>query len=95
MHMRKRVKGSLTVEAAIIIPLAIFVVGVLMYSLFYYHDKIVLNAAASETAIYGSYVKEPREEELKEHMDKLIAVSEQLMADEKMDGDEFRRIMES
>ena len=72
MHMRKRVKGSLTIEAAIIIPLAIFVVGVLMYSLFYYHDKIVLNAAASETAIYGSYVKEPREEELKEHMDSRI-----------------------
>ena len=35
------------------------------------------------------------ERKLKEHMDKLIAVSEQLMADEKMDGDEFRRIMES
>ena len=35
------------------------------------------------------------ERKLKEHMDKLVAVSEQLMVDEKMDGDEFRRIMES
>ena len=35
------------------------------------------------------------ERKLKEHMDKLIAVSEQLMVDEKMDGDDFRRIMES
>ena len=35
------------------------------------------------------------ERKLKEHMDKLIAVSERLMADEKMDGDEFRSIMES
>ena len=35
------------------------------------------------------------ERKLKEHMDKLIAVSEQLMVDEKMDGDDFRLIMES
>ena len=28
------------------------------------------------------------------HMDKLVAVAEQLILDEKMDGDEFRRIME-
>lgn len=31
---------------------------------------------------------------LKAHMDKLTAVAEQLILDEKMDGDEFRRIME-
>jgi len=34
------------------------------------------------------------ERKLKEHMDKLSAVAQQLMVDEKMDGDEFRRIME-
>ena len=35
------------------------------------------------------------ERKLKEHMDKLTAVAEQLILDEKMDGDEFRRIMEA
>ena len=35
------------------------------------------------------------EKKLREHMDKLVAVAEQLMAAEKMDGDEFRRIMEN
>lgn len=34
------------------------------------------------------------ENKLKRHMDKLTAVAEQLILNEKMDGDEFRRIME-
>ena len=34
------------------------------------------------------------ENKLKDHMDKLVAVAEQLILNEKMDGDEFRRIME-
>ncbi|MBR5524384.1 MAG: ATP-dependent zinc metalloprotease FtsH [Clostridia bacterium] len=32
---------------------------------------------------------------LKDHMDKLVKVAEQLMLDEKMDGDVFRQVMES
>ena len=35
------------------------------------------------------------EQKLKEHMDKLVAVAEQLILTEKMDGEEFRRIMEA
>ncbi len=70
--MKKGAKGSLTIEATVIIPLAIFVIGILFYSLFYYHDKIVLHAASSETAIYGSYEKEPTEEALKNHIDSRI-----------------------
>ena len=34
------------------------------------------------------------ERKLKEHMDKLVAVAERLIVTEKMDGEEFRRIME-
>ena len=34
------------------------------------------------------------ERKLQQHMDKLVAVAEQLIQDEKMDGDAFRRIME-
>lgn len=71
--MRRKVKGSLTIEATVIIPLAIFVIGIVFYSFFYYHDKIVLYAAANETAIYGSYAEEPREDELKEHMQGRVA----------------------
>ena len=70
--MKKGVKGSLTIEATIIIPLCIFVIGILLYSLFYYHDKIVLHAASSETAIYGSYEKEPSEEGLENHIESRI-----------------------
>ena len=35
------------------------------------------------------------EKKLKAHMDKLVAVAEQLIVSEKMDGEEFRRIMEA
>ena len=35
------------------------------------------------------------EKKLQQHMDKLVAVAEQLMISEKMDGEEFRRIMEN
>ena len=34
------------------------------------------------------------EKKLSQHMDKLVAVAERLMVTEKMDGDEFRTIME-
>ena len=37
---------------------------------------------------------EATERKLKEHMDKLVAVAERLIVTEKMDGEEFRRIME-
>jgi ATP-dependent Zn protease len=35
------------------------------------------------------------EKKLQIHMDKLVAVAERLMITEKMDGDEFLKIMES
>ena len=35
------------------------------------------------------------EEKLSTHMDKLVAVAERLIAVEKMDGEEFKRIMEN
>jgi cell division protease FtsH len=35
------------------------------------------------------------EQKLSQHMDKLVAVAERLMVTEKMDGDEFRAIMEN
>ena len=49
----KKVRGSFTVEAAVIIPLIMWVFGILLHILFYYHDKNVLTAAAYETAALG------------------------------------------
>lgn len=54
-------------------------------------------AARIDTEVYRILTEAYAETErkLKEHMDKLREVAAQLMVDEKMDGDEFRRIMES
>lgn len=43
-----------TAEAAIIVPLFLFVFGVSLNLLFYYHDKNVIGAAAYETVAIGS-----------------------------------------
>ena len=52
--MRKKIKGSFTVEAAIIVPMILFLFSVLVHILFYYHDKNILMSSAHETAAVGS-----------------------------------------
>lgn len=70
--MKRYVKGSFTIEATVVIPVVLFVVGVLLYLLFYYHDKNVIFAAAHETVVYGSYLENPDEEDLKKHIEERI-----------------------
>ena len=48
--MRKIVRGSVTVEAAVIVPLIVFIFVVLVNIFFYYHDKNILLSTAHETA---------------------------------------------
>jgi hypothetical protein len=47
-------KGSYTVEAAIIVSITVFVLGALIISSFYLHDRAVLQGAACEAAAVGS-----------------------------------------
>ena len=70
--MKQGMRGSFTIEATVIIPIVLFVVGILFYLLFYYHDKNVIMSAAHETIIYGSYMEEPEEETLKTHMEEQV-----------------------
>lgn len=48
------VKGSYTVEAALVFPIVLAVILFLIYSAFYMHNQAVLMEAAYETAIYGT-----------------------------------------
>jgi len=50
----KRLNASMTIETSIIIPLVLFMIMGLILTTFYFHDKNILNGAASETAIVGS-----------------------------------------
>ena len=47
-------KGSFTIEAALIFPMVVFVVIFIVYSAFYMHNEAVICGAVYETAIYGS-----------------------------------------
>lgn len=65
--MRKKVKGSVTIEATVVVPLILFVLGTLFYTLFYYHDKNVLLVGAHETAVYGVGREQQKEMDLENH----------------------------
>lgn len=52
--MKKSLRGSLTVEAAVIIPIILLVFSVLLNILFYYHDKNIIMGAAYETVVRAS-----------------------------------------
>ena len=51
---RRYLKGSMTIEAAFVIPFIFLILMELITSFFFYHDKNILNGAAYETAVVGS-----------------------------------------
>lgn len=63
----KTVRGSFTIEAAVIVPLILFIFGVLVHILFYWHDKNILMSTAHETVALGSSRDEMAEMELKHY----------------------------
>ena len=65
--MKKKLRGSFTVEATYIIPLILIVIGVAMYLLFYYHDKNVLLGTAHETAAYGAGLRKTDQDALENY----------------------------
>lgn len=70
--MRKVVRGSFTIEAAVIVPLILLVFAVALNSLFYYHDRDVIAAAAYETVAVGSGRGEWSEVELESYFQKRL-----------------------
>ena len=57
MEERKNVNGSTVVEMAYIIPLFLFFFVILIHTVFYYHDKVILSGAACETAAVSAQEK--------------------------------------
>ena len=47
--VNKSKKGSITVEMSYILPIAVFLIFLLIHTAFFYHDKAVLCGAAAET----------------------------------------------
>ena len=60
--MRKKyVKGSAVIEMSYIMPLFLLLFLFITYTVFYYHDKLVLNGAAAETAVLGAQLERRKE----------------------------------
>ena len=51
---RKSLKGSAVIEMSYIIPLFLGLFVLIMHTVLYFHDKAILNGAASETAVLGA-----------------------------------------
>lgn len=63
MKERKRVRGSTVVEMAYIMPMFLLLFVLVINTVFYFHDKIILNGAACETAVLGSQIARLKEKE--------------------------------
>lgn len=59
----RRLKGSVTVEAAFLVPFILLIISVTITLLFFYHDKVVMRAVLHETLAVMS-----KEEEVTEKM---------------------------
>ena len=66
--MKRKLRGSLTIELTYLFPLILLVFGVLLHVLFYYHDKNILLGAAHETAAYGAGLEEVQEGAIEEYL---------------------------
>ena len=71
MHLLKRyLKGSYTVEAALIFPIVLYVLLFIIYSAFYLNNCMVLEEAAYETALYGTTLERKDVSMMKQKMQK-------------------------
>ena len=50
---KKELSGSVTVEMSFVLPMIIFIIFLLINTVFYYHDKAVLSGAVAETVEQG------------------------------------------
>lgn len=62
---RENLKAAMTIEMSILVPIILFIIMGLIVSVFYHHDKNILNGAAYETAVVGS-IKFRENEEISE-----------------------------
>ncbi len=51
---QKKLKAALTIEMSFLIPIVLVIFMELIMTIFYYHDKNILNGAAYETSVVGS-----------------------------------------
>ena len=63
MKRRKKVRGSTVVEMAYIMPIFLLLFVLVINTVFFFHDKVILNGAACETAVLGTQRVRMKEKE--------------------------------
>lgn len=66
----RRIKGSYTVEAALVFPIIMYAILFIFYSAFFINNQVVIREAAHETAIYGTTLDRTKTEDMKVMMQK-------------------------
>lgn len=84
--MKKKIGGSLTIEAAIIVPIILWVFAVIIMLLIYYHDKNVVTAVAYETAVVGCKAEEVKLEDVEVYFQKRLSGKLLLFSSVKMEA---------
>ncbi len=60
--MKYRLKGSYTIEAALILPLIMTVIVFIIYMSFFLHDRAVMSACAYQAALKASLIRTGEED---------------------------------
>lgn len=58
----KELKGVITVEMSYILPMILSVLLLIIYTVFYFHDKNILIGAAAETTVLGAQIERKPDE---------------------------------
>lgn len=53
-EVKTEMSGIMTIELACLMPILMLVFQMILYSTFYYHDKVILLAAAGETVVVAA-----------------------------------------
>jgi hypothetical protein len=62
LNKTRKLKASITIEMAYIMPTVVLVLLLTIYTIFYYHDKNILIGAAGETVVLGAQIERQKGE---------------------------------
>ncbi len=70
--MSRRVRGSFTIEASVIVPVILMIFSLIITMLFYFHDKNVVAAISHETLVMGCGKEQISAEELEQYLQRRV-----------------------
>ncbi len=70
--MKRRFRGSFTIEASVIVPVILMIFSLILTMLFYFHDKNVVAAISHETLVMGCGKEQISAEELEQYLQRRV-----------------------